>query len=276
VSNEPPLPPASPMTVARSGTSRRGVVPTGPTDTVVMVNGDLRTAPTWMDAVLAVQPMPPIESIVIAAAVAAAGVLMPGLWPRTRHLLTIAHEGGHALLALLTGRRLAGIRLHSDTSGLSVSVGRPAGIGMILTLAVGYLTPSVLGLAAAATLATGRVTAMLWGTLLLLAGVLLQIRNFFGLGLLIVTGGIVLAVSYWAPADVQALFGYLLAWFLLLGGVRPVLELARARRSARARTSDADQLARLTRVPAVVWVLLFLVGTVAIAVLGARLLLAGT
>jgi len=71
VSNEPPLPPASPMTVARTGTSRRGVVPTGPTDTVVMVNGDLRTAPTWMDAVLAVQPMPPIESIVIAAAVAA-------------------------------------------------------------------------------------------------------------------------------------------------------------------------------------------------------------
>lgn len=232
--------------------------------------------PAWLDAVLAVQPMPPTVAVVVAAGLAIAGVLLPGVWPRTRHVLTIAHEGGHALVALLTGRRLAGIRLHSDTSGLSVSVGRPTGLGMVLTLAVGYLTPSVLGLAAAATLASGRITAMLWGTMLLLASVVLQIRNFFGLVLLLVTGGIVLVVSYWAPSDVQALFGYVVAWFLLLGGVRPVLELAQVRLATRARTSDADQLARLTRVPAVVWVAFFLTGTVAAAVLGSRLLLAGT
>lgn len=240
---------------------------------MVTVNGDLGTAPAWLDAVLTVQPMPPIEAIVAAAVIAAASVLLPDVWPRTRHLLTIAHEGGHALTALLTGRRLAGIRLHSDTSGLSLSVGRPAGVGMILTLLVGYLTPSALGVAAAATLASGRVGAMLWGTLLLLAGVLLQIRNFFGLGLLLVTGGIVLAVSYWAPSDVQALFGYLLTWFLLLGGIRPVLELTRARRSTRTRTSDADQLARLTGVPALIWVAIFVAVTVTLAVVGGRLLI---
>lgn len=240
------------------------------------MNGGIGAAAGWLDVVLAVQPEPPIEGVVGAAVVAAAGVLLPRVWPRTRYLLTIAHEGGHALMALLTGRRLAGIRLHSDTSGLSVSVGRPSGIGMILTLAIGYLTPSAIGVAAAATLATGRVSAMLWGTLLLLAGVLLQIRNFFGFGLLLATGGAVLAVSYWAPADVQALVGYLLAWFLLIGGIRPVLELGRARRRTRARTSDADQLARLTRVPAVAWVAVFLIGTVLLALLGTRLLLPPT
>lgn len=246
-----------------------------PANTVGTVYADLGTAAIWVDSVLAVQPAPPVEAVAAAAALAVAGVLLPGVWPRTRHLLTIAHEGGHALMALATGRHLAGIRLHSDTSGLSVSVGRPTGIGMVLTLLVGYLTPSALGLAAAATLASGRVTAMLWGTLLLLAGVLLQIRNFFGFGLLLVTGGIVLAVSYWAPSEVQALFGYLLAWFLLLGGVRAVLELARARRGNRAQTSDADQLARLTRLPAVVWVGFFLAGTVLTASVGARLLVSG-
>jgi len=237
-----------------------------------MVNGDPRTAAPWVDAVLDVQPMPPIETIAAAALLALAGILVPGVWPRTRHLLTIAHEGGHALMALLTGRRLAGIRLHSDTSGLSVSVGRTTGVGMVATLAVGYLTPSALGLAAAATLASGRVTAMLWGTLLLLAGVLLQIRNFFGFGLLLVTGGLVLAVSYWAPAEIQTLVAYLLAWFLLLGGIRPVLELARTRRATRIGTSDADQLARLTGLPAGVWVVLFLAGAVVLAGLGVRLL----
>ena len=40
--------------------------------------------------------------------------------------VTIAHEGGHAVAALLTGRRLRGIRLHSDTSGLTLSAGTRA------------------------------------------------------------------------------------------------------------------------------------------------------
>jgi hypothetical protein len=48
-----------------------------------------------------------------------------------------------------------------------------------------------------------------------------------------------------------------MAWFLLLGGVRPVLELQRSRHRGRAARSDADQLARLTRLPAGVWIMLF-------------------
>ena len=42
---------------------------------------------------------------------------------------------------------LTGIRLHSDTSGLTLSVGRPSGVGMVVTTAAGYLTPSLVGLA---------------------------------------------------------------------------------------------------------------------------------
>jgi hypothetical protein len=79
-------------------------------------------------------------------------------------------------------------------------------------------------------------------------------------------------VSYYAPASVQAGFAYLAAWFLLLGGLRPVLELARGRRRRWARGSDADQLARMTGVPAGAWVALFGLVTVAALVLGAALL----
>jgi hypothetical protein len=56
-----------------------------------------------------------------------------------------------------------------------------------------------------------------------------------------------------------------MAWFLLLGGVRPVLELNQSRRRGRARGSDADQLARLTRIPVGAWVFLF--GLVAVGAL---------
>jgi Peptidase M50B-like len=54
-------------------------------------------------------------------------------WQLARNAITIAHEGGHALVSVLTGRRLEGIRLHSDTSGETVSRGRGSGPGMVLT-----------------------------------------------------------------------------------------------------------------------------------------------
>ena len=46
-------------------------------------------------------------------------------------------------VAVVCGRRLRGIRLHSDTSGLTLSSGRPTGAGMVFSLAAGYLTPSL-------------------------------------------------------------------------------------------------------------------------------------
>ena len=76
--------------------------------------------------VLATQAAPPGPVIAALAVAAAALVLLPRAWLVTRHVVTIVHEGAHGLAALLTGRRLSGIRLHSDTSGVTVSVGRPA------------------------------------------------------------------------------------------------------------------------------------------------------
>ena len=70
-----------------------------------------------------VQPAPPPALIVLVAAAGFALVALPSTWPYTRMLVTITHEGSHAAAALLTGRRLHGIRLHSDTSGLTLSSG---------------------------------------------------------------------------------------------------------------------------------------------------------
>ena len=52
-----------------------------------------------------------------------------------------------------------------------------------------------------------------------------------------------------------------------------MLELQRTRRRRARPDSDADQLARLTRLPAVFWVAIFLLVDVAALVLGARWLL---
>ncbi|MEU8954422.1 M50 family metallopeptidase [Streptomyces sp. NPDC048518] len=209
------------------------------------------------DRVFGTQPAPE-QWLVIAAGVVALAVVVPHtLWRLDRNAITIAHEGGHGLVALLTGRRLDGIRLHSDTSGLTVSRGKPSGLGMILTAAAGYTAPPLLGLGGAWLLASGRITAFLWIATALLLVMLVMIRNAYGALTVILTGGTFLLVSWLADTDVQAAFAYAVVWFLLLGGVRPAFELQSKRRRGGAGDSDADQLSRLTHVPAGLWLFLF-------------------
>ena len=225
------------------------------------------------DRVVGVQPDPHVWLVVAMAAAALGAVLPHGAWRLTRNAVTIAHEGGHGLVALLTGRRLEGIRLHSDTSGLTVSRGKPTGLGMILTAAAGYTAPSLIGLAGAALLAAGHITALLWGAVLLLVSMLVMVRNAYGVLTVVLTGGLFFLVSWLTEPEVQAAFAYAVIWFLLIGGVRPVFELQGKRRRGGAPDSDADQLARLTHTPPAVWLLLFHVVSLASLVGGGQWLL---
>jgi hypothetical protein len=228
----------------------------------------------WQD-VTGTQPPPGQGSVLATALVALALVAVPSAWRVSRHVVTIAHEGAHGVAALLSGRRLAGIRLHSDTSGLTVSKGRRTGPGMALTAFAGYVGPALLGLGAAFLLRERHALAVLWLAVLLLGLLLLQIRNFYGLYVVLVAGVAVLAVSWWGSAAAQSVAAYTGTWFLLLAAPRPVLELQGARRRGRARDSDADLLARLTRLPGLVWVGLFLVVTLGSLLVGARWLWTG-
>lgn len=195
------------------------------------------------------------------------------IWRVLRNVVTIAHEGGHAVVALFSGRKLNGIRLHSDTSGLTVSTGRSTGPGMVCTLLAGYPAVSLLGLGGAWLVTVNRTQLLLWIAVGLLALLLLAVRNLYGVLSVVLTGGALLAVSWYAEPNWQAWCAAALSWFLLFGGIRPLFELQRKRGRGRAPDSDADQLARLTGVPGGVWLTLWLVLASAALVLGARWML---
>jgi len=224
------------------------------------------------ERIASAQPAPPAWVVAVTGLAALLLVLNTGSWRLAGKVITIAHEGGHALVSVLSGRRLEGIRLHADSSGVTYSRGKRQGPGLVLTAAAGYPTASLLGAGAAALLAARHQTALLWLALVLLAATFLAIRNAFGALAVLVTAGGVFAVSYYAPAAVQAGFAYLAAWFLLFGGLRPVVELARGRRQRWARGSDAAQLARLTGAPTGLWITLFMLVAVVALVAGATLL----
>jgi hypothetical protein len=234
----------------------------------VSING---VTDLW-DRLLGAQPDPPALLVLITALLALAVVVTRLPWRIARNAITIAHEGGHALAAVLTGRRLTGIRLHSDTSGLTLSAGRPSGPGMIFTLLFGYIAPSLVGLAGAWLLGGNRITLLLWVAVVLLLAILVMIRNVFGMVSIVVSTAVVLGISWYASPQVQAAFAYAGVWFLLIGGVRPVRELQRLRRRGRMPESDADQLAGVTHLPAIFWVGVFGLVNVAALLLGVFLM----
>lgn len=228
-------------------------------------------ADIW-DRVVLVAPQPSPAIVLGTAVLAACIVGWSASWRVTRAGITVAHEGSHAFTALACGRSLHGVRVHRDTSGVTVSRGPARGVGAVLTFAAGYPGPALLGTVGAWVLSRGYAAGVLWAVLLVLAAMALQIRNWYGALIIMVCAVPVASVTWWAEPALQSVFAHILMWFLLLGAPRAVFDLYRARRYERGR-SDADQLAALTGVPSLLWVVLFAAVSLGATVLGGALLL---
>ncbi|MGP7960038.1 M50 family metallopeptidase [Sanguibacter sp. A247] len=201
---------------------------------------------------------PPATALVLAGTVVALLlVAWRPAWGVVRHGVTAVHEACHLLVAALTGRTIMGIRLHTDTSGLALSKGRASGPGMVLMTAAGYTGPAVVGLAAAFGVGRGYDVGVLWALVVLALFVLLMIRNWYGLWTILVTLALLGALTWWGTPEVHAFAAHATALVLLVGSVRAVVELGLSRRAGRGRSSDADALGRLTRLPGGFWVGVF-------------------
>ncbi|WP_296668063.1 M50 family metallopeptidase [Demequina sp.] len=226
----------------------------------------------WADVTSRIAPDLSVTLIALGAVIVC--VAVPALWRIVRHVVTIAHEGGHAVVALATGRRVSAITLHADTSGATTSYGEAKRLPLALVAFAGYPAPALIGLGAAWLVGRGHAIALLWIVMLALILVLFRIRNAFGLFVMVVAIGAVGAAAWFLADPWRVGLAVGITWLLLMGAVRAVVELSASRRGGRGRGSDADALARLTRVPGAVWVAVFWLVTVASAGLGGWLLLA--
>lgn len=168
------------------------------------------------------------DAQVLCALVGVACALLPISYLPLRHGVTAVHEAGHAFVALLVGRRLHAVRLHRDSSGEAVSVGRSRGPGVVLTLLAGYPAPTLAGVAALVCARDGREG--LWAVLMavVLALMALALRNAFGV--LVVTAALVALVALLRSVDPTkaSLVVSSVGWFLVVASARSVGELLRA------------------------------------------------
>jgi len=203
---------------------------------------------------------------VLLALVAAGATLVPWLWPVTRHLTVMAHEGAHATMGSAMGHKIDGIEFKLNATGATHHSGSGGGaVGSFAITFVGYLGPSAFGLGAAELIRLGHIVAVLWIVLAGLLAILLSLRKSFGVVTVILALALLFLVAGFATVQVQVLTAYAIAWFLLVSN----LKIIRIRGK---NASDAGKLRGMTRIPAGFWSNLWLLGSAAALVFGATLL----
>lgn len=215
------------------------------------------------------KPLPAPEVILIGL-LAAVVVLVRALWEIAGPFETVVHESAHVLAGILTGRTIQGVKIE-ETGGGSTDMVPKSGCGYGVAAFVGYIGPSAAGLIAAGLISTGRMYAVLWLGLVLLAVMLVTIRNFFGGLVILMCGALLYLVVRYGTAEVETAFAYGVAWFLLISGIRVALRVAGRPKDV----ADAEILARMTFIFRWIWCLLWLVGTIAALLAGGRILIRG-
>lgn len=190
----------------------------------------------------------PAPVAVMLGIVVLAGVLLPELWVLVRHIGLMAHEGAHAFLGSSLGQKVESVRLKRDGTGETALLGA-AGSGAAVAF-VGYLGPSGFGLLAAALIAHAVIVPVLWIGVVLLLCLLFVVRGLFGVVLVVGTCVVLYLVARYAPGLVKAVTAYLVAWALLLGGLRQVVEHG-------ANAGDAGKLREITHLPRALWSILW-------------------
>lgn len=199
----------------------------------------------------------PWAILVVAIAVAVV-VSVPAIWSKARQAATIVHEMGHALVGSIFGRKIDGIALHSDTSGVTTSRGKPYGVGFLLSVLAGYPAPSFLGLGMiwAATTNWSGAALTLFSVLMLIA--LWLCRNAIGFLSCTLALAVSTALWWWGTPPVVANAVLSVGIFMVIAGFRCCLDLWKAHQDSEGETSDAGQASSLTIiVPASVWIVFF-------------------
>jgi len=159
------------------------------------------------------------------------------LWRPADKVVTVAHEGGHALAALVTRRPVLGVQINSDGSGATYTRGRLGGLGSALVTFAGYPFPGIVGAGLIIVAVSGHSRSGAAVIAVALLAMLWRTRNLHGW---LVIGLCLAGVSYaaWAlPSEPLALAMAGLGALLLVGAGRDLLRERQWRRSGR---SDSD------------------------------------
>lgn len=171
---------------------------------------------------------------------------------------TLIHELGHALLSLILQGQVINIQIFNDTSGVTLTKTSSTFVAIMVSLA-GYPFSALAGYACAHLLSVGYEMWIVAGlSIIFLFMLILWIRNIYGIIWTLVFVGVnALLIYYWK----NAVYIQIAAWFytlmILIESVWSALVLVALSFRNSDQAGDATNLRNFTRIPAVVWALLF-------------------
>ena len=225
------------------------------------------SAPTLQEMVHRIgetQPRLPFGSSLGIGLAALLAVNFPGTWTFIRYFTTMAHEGSHVVMSSLLGFKITGVELNMKDAKGGTGV---AGTGSTVpSLLIGYVGPSAFGLLAAWLISLGHIVAVLWLALALLFLLLANVRNVFGIAIIVIAGFVIYVFARYGTVANQTLGAYGIAWLLLLSGIRVV-------GNHWADAGDAKNLQARTEIMPVVFARIWMVGALFAVFLGARLMM---
>lgn len=189
----------------------------------------------------------------VALVAALALVLLQPMWRTARLAVTLVHELGHAAVGIAVGRRFTGFVVRGDMSGHAVTAGPAGGMGRVATAWAGYPAPAVVGAAMVWLAVRGWAAPLITAALAVVLIAAWRVRSLFTA--LVVAGALLSfgALWWWRDEVVQQLVLVTTGLVLIVGAWRHIGAVIRHGGGS----DDPAVLARLTRVPRVVWNLSF-------------------
>lgn len=175
-----------------------------------------------------------------------------------RLLNTLIHEIGHALMALFTSGRVYKVQVFSDTSGVAYT-GSGNWLGRVLTSLAGYPFASFVAFMFVVLVSMDHlniVVYMIVGTLLV--SLVLWVRNWFGFAWVTVFLGCTVWLYMYASTELMTMYIYVVIAVLLIESVMTAVTILRLSFSSPSESGDCFNLSQSTKIPALVWGVLFL------------------
>ncbi|MGI6342788.1 MAG: M50 family metallopeptidase [Bacteroidales bacterium] len=179
---------------------------------------------------------------------------------------TMVHEFGHFIVALLTKGEVIAVNLFSDNSGNTISKTKNKFSGFLVSIS-GYITSSVFALLMYYCISKQYyILPLVILTSISLILLSLSIRNNYGVFWTIVFSLINIFVLIYKNQDVIHLTVCFYAHIIFVESIISCVHLLRLSIKNSKKAGDASVLQKLTKLPAVFWASVFLIISVATAV----------
>lgn len=190
---------------------------------------------------------------------------LPGIGRYFRTVNTLLHESGHALMAILTSGEVVHVELNADTSGTAFTKSGSKSRAMLVSFSGYPFAAMASGLLIWLSVTNQYRIVLLILLSLALLNLMLFVRNTYGIVWLLTFSGLLIFIAWFDKMPLSKIFTLTISLIAFAETIMSTLVILYLGLSVPRKAGDLTNLAKTSKVPAVIWALL-ITGIVAVVV----------